>query len=86
MRRNVEVVSCDFCGEDIEGMPVTAKVRINEGQRDVPVRLYNQIFFNWGRTRYSFDVCPKCKDKITSEKFQLSTDFCLDRSFTGANG
>ena len=27
MRRNVEVVSCDFCGEDVEGMIATAKVR-----------------------------------------------------------
>ena len=47
MKRNVEVVSCDFCGEDIEGMLVTAKCRVFgcEETRSTPVRLYNQIYF-----------------------------------------
>lgn len=82
MRRKVEIVSCDFCGENIEGMPVTAKVRINEGQRDVPVRLYNQIFFNWGGTRYEFDICHKCEDKLSNGEIGVSTDFSADRRFT----
>lgn len=82
MIRKVEIVSCDFCGEDIEGMPVTAKVRINEGQRDVSVRLYNQIFFNWGGTKYAFDICSKCEDKLANGEISVSTDLSADRRFT----
>lgn len=82
MRRKVEIVSCDFCGEDIEGMPVTAKVRINEGQRDVLVRLYNQIFFNWGGTKYAFDICSKCEDRLANGEISVSTDLSADRRFT----
>lgn len=82
MIRKVEIVSCDFCGEDIEGMPVTAKVCINEGQRDVHVRLYNQIFFNWGGKKYAFDICSECEDKLANGEISVSTDLSADRRFT----
>lgn len=84
MRRNVEVVSCDFCGEDIEGMIATAKVReYGKGEpRDKPIRLYNQIAFNYGGTRYVYDVCDKCKDKLANGEISISTDLSVNRSFT----
>ena len=84
MIRKVEVVSCDFCGEDIEGMLATAKVReFGCGEtRSTPVRLYNQIFFNWGGTRYTYDICSKCADKLANGEISISTDMSANRSFT----
>lgn len=84
MRRNVEVVSCDFCGEDIEGMLATAKVRdYGKGEPiDKPVRLYNQIFFNWCGTTYVYDICSKCADKLANGEISISTDMSANRSFT----
>lgn len=84
MKRNVEVVSCDFCGEDIEGMLVTAKCRVYgcEETRSTPVRLYNQIFFNWGGTKYVYDICSKCADKLANGEISISTDMSVNRSFT----
>lgn len=85
MRRNVEVVSCDFCGEDIEGKLATAKVReMGVEPKEVPVRLYNQLFFCYGVTRYSLDICPKCQDKVAKGEICVSTDLSVDRRF--ANG
>ena len=84
MRRKVEVVSCDFCGENIEGMLATAICRDYgcEKTDSKPVRLYNQIFFNWGGTRYVYDVCSKCADKLANGEISISTDMSADRSFT----
>lgn len=83
MRKNVEVVSCDFCGENIEGMLVTAECRVYGGEvKSTPVRLYNQIFFNWGGTRYAYDICSKCEDKLANGEISISTDMSLNRSFT----
>ena len=84
MRRNVEVVSCDFCGADIEGMLVTGEVRtINCGEhKSTPVRLYKQIFFNWGGTKYVYDICSKCEDKLANGEISVSTDMSVNRSFT----
>lgn len=84
MIRKVEVVSCDFCGENIEGMPVTAKVRdYGKGEPiDKPIRLYNQIAFNYGGTRYIYDICSKCEDKLANGEISISTDLSVNRSFT----
>jgi hypothetical protein len=84
VRRNVEVVSCDFCGENIEGMLVTGEVRtINCGERKyTPVRLYKQIFFNYDGTKYVYDICSKCEDKLANGEISISTDICVNRSFT----
>jgi hypothetical protein len=88
MRRNVEVISCDFCGEDVECMIATAKVRVyGKGEPiEKPIRLYNQIAFNYGGTRYVYDICSKCRKKVDDGEVCVSTDMSLDRSFTGANG
>ena len=84
MIRKVEVVSCDFCGEDIEGMLATAKVReySKVEPRDKPIRLYNQIFFNWCGTTYVYDICSKCRKKVDNGEICVSTDMSSDRSFT----
>lgn len=84
MIRKVEVVSCDFCGEDIEGMLATAKVRdYGKGEPiDKPVRLYNQIFFNWCGTTYVYDICSKCADRLANGEISISTDMSANRSFT----
>ena len=84
MKRNVEIVSCDFCGEDIEGMPVTAKCRVYgcEKTDSTPVILYNQIFFNCGGTKYVYDICSKCKDKLDKGEISISTDLSVNRSFS----
>ena len=84
MIRKVEVVSCDFCGEDIEGMLATAKVRdYGEGEpRDKPIRLYNQIAFNYRGTKYVYDICSKCRKKVDNGEICVSTDMSVDRSFT----
>lgn len=84
MIRKVEVVSCDFCGEDIEGMLVTAKVReFGKGElRDKTIKLYNQITFNYGGTKYVYDICSKCADKLANGEISISTDLIADRSFT----
>ena len=84
MIRKVEVVSCDFCDEDIEGMLAKAKVREygNGEPRDKPVRLYKQIYFNWRGTIYVYDICSKCEDKLANGEISLSTDLSVNRSFT----
>lgn len=88
MRRKVEVVSCDFCGEDVEGMIATANVReFGKGEPiQKPIRLYNQIAFSYGGTRYVYDICSKCRKKVEDGEVCVSTDNSLDRSFTSANG
>lgn len=89
MIRKVEIVSCDFCGDDVEGMLATAKVRdyckgepIDKEPIDKPVRLYNQIFFNWCGTTYVYDICSKCADKLANGEISISTDMSADRRFT----
>ena len=84
MIRKVEVVSCDFCGDDVEGMLTIAKVRAYcKGEPiDKPVRLYNQIFFNWCGTSYVYDICSKCAGKLANGEISISTDMSLNRSFT----
>lgn len=84
MIRKVEVVSCDFCGDDVECMLATAKVRdYGKGEPiDKPVRLYNQIFFNWYGTKYVYDICSKCADKLANGEISISTDMSANRSFT----
>ena len=88
MRKNVEVLYCDFCGEEVEGMLATARVRaFNDGKpKDTQIRLYNQIAFSYGGTRYIYDICSKCRKKVDNGEICVSTDMSADRSFTGANG
>ena len=84
MRKKVEVVSCDFCGEEVEGFLATAKLRnYGEGEpKDTPIRLYNQIAFNWSGTRYVLDICSKCQKKVYDGEICVSSDLSVDRSFT----
>lgn len=88
MRKNVEVLYCDFCGEEVEGMLATARVRaFNDCKpKDMQIRLYNQIAFSYGGTRYVYDICSKCRKKVDNGEICVSTDMSADRSFTGANG